>query len=393
MNRRAPRPATLCIHGTRNRTGGTPLVAPIVRSSIFQLDDAIYAERAAGHPERTHVYTRETNPTLEAVEARLAALEGAQRALVFASGMAALHAVLMATLERGDEVLVFRQIYGGTIELCRELLPRLGVALALVDVNDWRALEREAGPRTRLVLCESISNPLTAVADLPRLAALLRERAPRAAIAVDATLASPIAQRPLEHGAAVVWHSATKVLAGHSDLIGGVVAGNGELMDRVWKWRYHAGGCMDPEAAFLLDRGLKTLGLRVRAHSENALAVARFLAGHPEVAQVNYCGLESHPHHALARSLLAHTGGLLSFVVKRGDEAALALLRRLTLFAEAASLGSVESLANRPRDLSHAALSEEERAKAGIAPGLVRVSVGIEDPDDLIADLGGALAG
>ena len=391
MTRPAWRSATLCVHGPHVPGGGTPLVAPIVRSSIFRLDDAIYAERAAGHPERTHVYTRETNPTLERVEGRLAALEGAERALVFASGMAALHAILMAALEKEDRVLVFRQIYGGTLELVRELAPRLSVEFDVVDGGDRAALRRAADERTKLVLCESISNPLTSVADLPAIAAVLAERAPRAQLVVDATLASPVSQRPLELGAHVVFHSATKALGGHSDLIGGVVAGNGEFLQRCWRWRTKAGGCMDPEPAYLLDRGLKTLGLRVRAQSENALAVARFLAGHPKVERVHYCGLEEDPGHGLAKKLLRFTGGLLSFVVRGGDEASLAFIRRLTLFSEAASLGSVESLANRPRDLSHVALSAEERRAAGIVPGLVRLSVGIEDPEDLVADLGAAL--
>jgi cystathionine beta-lyase/cystathionine gamma-synthase len=384
------RPATRCVHG--GETGaGAPLVPPIVRSAIFRMDDAAYAERAAGRGDRARCYTRETNPTIEAVEARLAALEGAERALVFASGQAALHALWMATLARGDRVVLFRQIYGGTVDLAKLLLPRLGVEFERIDANDLVALERLCDERLRIVQCESLSNPLTLVADLPRLAALLAARAPRALLAVDATLASPIGQRPLNLGAHLVHHSATKYLGGHSDLIGGVVTGSEAHLRPVWLWRTKAGGCMDPDAAYLLDRGVRTLALRVAAQSASALRLARRLARHPRVLSVHHCGLEAHPHHALARALLEHTGGLFSFVVRGGDDEALRVIRRLRLFAEAASLGGVESLASRPRDLSQVGLSAEERALAGLEPGLVRLSVGIEDPADLEADLLSAL--
>ncbi len=391
----ALRPATLCVHAGPGRAGA-PLVPPIVRSSTFRLDDEVYAERAAGRAAHTLCYARETNPTVEAVEARVAALEGAERSLAFASGQAALHALLMATLERGQRVLLFRQIYGGTFDLCRLLLPRLGVELELIDANDFAALERRCDERLRLVLCESLSNPLNCVADLPRVAARLRARAPHALLAVDATLASPLGQRPLALGADLVYHSATKYLGGHSDLIGGVLSGSAERLQAAWLWRTKAGGCMDPEPAYLLDRGIRTLALRLAAQSASALALARFLERHPRVARVHHCGLAVHPHHALARELLRHTGGLFSFVVRAGsgdaDAEALRVIRRLELFAEAASLGGVESLASRPRDLSQVHLSAEERLRAGLEPGLIRLSVGIEDALDLEQDLARALA-
>jgi cystathionine beta-lyase/cystathionine gamma-synthase len=389
--RPALRAATLCVHGGGPASAGAPLVPDIVRSSTFRMDDAAYAERARGGGGRVRCYTRDTNPTLEAVEQRIASLEGAERTLVFASGQAALHALLMTHLERGQRVVVFRQIYGGTSDLCKLLLPRLGVELERIDVNDLAALEHLCDERLRLVLCESLSNPLTHVSDLPRIAALLARRAPGALLAVDATLASPLGQQPLALGAHLVWHSATKYLGGHSDLIGGVLSGSAARLADVWTWRTKAGGCMDPEPAYLLDRGIRTLALRLAAQSANALRLARFLAGHPRVVAVHHCGLESHPHHALARALLAHTGGLFSFVVRGGDDEALRVIRRLRLFAEAASLGGVESLASRPRDLSQAGLSDEERLRAGLAPGLVRLAVGIEDGADLEADLARAL--
>jgi cystathionine beta-lyase/cystathionine gamma-synthase len=388
-------PSTRCVHGDRAAPlgPGEPLVAPIVRSAVFRCDDATYAARAAGHARDVLCYSRETNPTLEAVERRLAVLEGAQQAFVFASGMAALHAVMMAVLRRGDRVVLFRQLYGGSHDLARRLLPRLGVELAIVDVNDLAALEKTADERLRLVLCESLSNPLTIVADLPGIRATLDAHAPRALLAVDATLASPVGQRPLEHGADLVLHSATKALGGHSDLIGGVVAGAEDLLEEVWVWRTKAGGCLDPDPAWLLARGLSTLALRVRAASASARRVAAFLAGHPAVERVHYCGLEGDPSHALAQRLLDETGGLLSFVVRGGDAGALRVLRGLRLITEAASLGGVESLASRPRDLSQVGLSEEERRCAGIVPGLLRLALGVEETGDLLADLERALGG
>lgn len=371
---------------------GAPLVTPIVRSSAFVMDDAGYALRAAGGAAQATCYGRERNPTVAALEERLAALEGAGRALAFASGQAALHALLCTRVKSGTRVVLFRQLYGGTHELCRRLVPMLGAELAQVDTNDLAALEPLCDDRLALVLCESLSNPLLHVADLPRLAELLRRRAPGAALAVDATLVSPLGQRPLAHGATFVWHSATKYLGGHSDLLGGVVAGSTADLDEVWSWRTRAGGILDPEAAFLIERGLRTLALRLARQSESALVLARFLETQPAVLRVHHCGLSSHPYHALARTLLASTGGLFSFELRGGDEAALRLLRALTLFQEAASLGGVESLATRPRDLSQAALSPAERVRAGIAEGLVRLSVGIEDVEDLRRDLAQALA-
>ena len=386
--------STVCVHGARatRRGAGQPVVGALVRSVNYELDDRAYRLRAAGAGDQARVYGRETNPTLDAVEARIAELEGAERALLFASGMAALHAALLALLEHGDNLVAFRQLYGGSTELFGALLPRLGATLRTVDVNDVTALRAAVDERTRIVYCESISNPLTAVADLPAIADALGDGAERPLLVVDATLATPVVQRPLALGADLVLHSATKYLGGHSDLVGGVLVGSEQLLHRAWSWRTRAGGCMDPTAAFLLERGLKTLALRMRAHADGALQLAGFLEEHPRVPLVNYCGLASHPHHALARRLLASAGGLLSFVVEGGDEAAFATLRRLELFTEAASLGSVESLATRPRDMSHAVLGEEGRRAAGIDPGLLRLSVGIEDPADLVADLAQALA-
>jgi len=387
-------PSTRCVHGPApgRGTAGAPLVGPVVRSTTFVMDDAAYALRAAGGAALALCYGRERNPTVAALEERLAALEEAERALAFASGQAALHALLCARVRSGSRVVLFHQLYGGTIELCRRLVPMLGAELIQIETNDLAALESLADARLALVLCESLSNPLLHVADVPRIAELLRRRAPGSALAVDATLASPLGQKPLTLGATFVWHSATKYLGGHSDLLGGVVAGASADLDEVWGWRTRAGGCLDPEAAFLMERGLRTLALRFERQSVSALELARFLESHSAVVRVHHCGLASHPYQDLARQCLAGTGGLFSFELRGGDGHALRFLRALNLFQEAASLGGVESLATRPRDLSQAALSPEERRRAGLADGLVRLAVGIEDVEDLRRDLAQALA-
>jgi cystathionine gamma-lyase len=384
--------ATLCVHAGHRPTPADPsLVPPIVRSTTFQLDDAAYALRAAGRSGEARIYARETSPTLEAVERRLAALEGADGALCFASGTAAMHALLLAALEQGDHVVASAELYGGTRVLLTRLLPRLGASFTAVDQGDARATERAFTARTKLVLTESIANPTIAVADVPLLAELAHAHG--ALLAVDATFASPVVQQPLALGADVVHHSATKYLAGHTDVTAGVLAFRGQpaLARAAWSWRTGAGGCADPEAAFLLDRGLRTLHLRMRAHSENAARVAAFLAGRPEVLCVNHPSLPQHPSHAVGERVLRLPSGMLSFVLGGGDAAALRFARALELIVEAASLGGVESLVSLPFNMSHSHFNAAERAAMGVPPGMVRLSVGIEDPDDLVADVAQAL--
>ena len=385
-------PSTLCVHGGRPPLAvEDPLVLPIVRSSIYVLGDDTYRRRADGQGPRTKVYTRETNPTIEAVEARLAALEGAERALLFASGTAALHTLLLTFVEAGDRVVIARQLYGGSTSLMQNLLPRLGVELVEVDFGDLDAVRAAVNEKTRLALCENVSNPLAAVADLPQIAAIVHAASDRAMLVVDATLTSPVGQRPLAHGADLVFHSATKYLGGHSDLIGGLLSGDEARMNACWYWRARAGGCVDPQVAWLIERGIKTLALRLQRQSDNARALTEYLEGHEEVSAVHYCGLPSHPDHALATRLMTHCGGLFSAVVRGGDERGLAVMRHLTLFAEAASLGGVESLVCRPCDMSHSYLTPDERAAMGIVPGLLRFAVGVEDAADLVEDMKRAL--
>lgn len=384
------RPATACVHAGYRATPESPaVVPPLVQSATFLLDDRSYEHMVDGRIDEALIYTRLRNPTLDVVQRRIAVLEGAERALVFASGMAALHAALMSLLTSGSRVVAHRELYGSAWDLLENFLSRLSIETNFIDLADPRArTEALSGGGVALVYCESISNPTLCVSDLPAIAE--SAHAAGAALVVDATFATPILQRPLALGADLVVHSATKYLAGHSDVVGGVVCGSAARMKPVYRWLQLAGGCMDPHAAFLLDRGLKTLPLRMRAHCENAGRLACWLAASPAVASVLYPGLAAAPSRTQA--LLAAPGGMLSFEIHGGDAAALRFVRALDLALEASSLGGVETLVSLPFNTSHARLSPAERLVAGIRPGLVRVSVGIEDADDLIADFEQALA-
>ena len=386
----ALRPASLCVHAGHRASADTPeVVAPIAQTSTFLLDDQAYARMLGGKVDEALIYTRIRNPTLDVVQRRIAALEGAEACLVFASGMAAIHSSLMSLAVKGSRIVAHKELYGSTWDLLVNYLGPLGITTVLADLNDAKERARALEAGAAVVYCESISNPTMTVADIPAIARAAKEHG--AKLVVDATFATPLLQRPLEHGADLVVHSATKYLGGHSDLIGGAASGSAALLRGVFRWLQLAGGCMDPHAAFLLDRGIKTLPLRIRAHVENARALAAALAGNPRVADVLYPGLETHASFARGRQLLASPGGMLSFVVKGGDDAALRFVRNLRLAIEASSLGGVETLVSLPFNTSHVKLSGKERAAAGIPPGLVRVSVGIEDPFDLVEDFAQAL--
>lgn len=387
--RRAHGPSTASVHAGRSDHGAS-VSLPLDRSSTFVTDERAYAARAAGDPYSIPVYAREAAPTVLAVERRLAALEGAGEALLWSSGMAALHGALMACLETGQRVAVAAQCYGGTFGLLEVLAPKLGVEVVRFDAADPATLDPQLDRRLSVVICESLSNPTLVVADLPALAA--RAHSVDARLIVDATLVTPIGQRPLEHGADLVWHSASKYLGGHSDLIGGVLAGPTELVRATRTWRTKAGGSADSGMAWLVERGLKTLALRVERHTVSARRIAAFLASHPAVARVHHPTLAAPAQRELASRLITHEAGLLAFEVAAGDTAATEVMRRLTLFAEAPSFGGVESLVSPPARMSHAGLSSGDLAAAGIGRGCLRLAVGIEDPEDLEADLEQALA-
>lgn len=385
------RPATVCIHGGhRASKDDKAVVMPIVLSTTFRLDDEAYARMSSGRAGEALIYTRIRNPTLDVVQERIAQLEGAERALLFASGMAALHAAVMSCVANGSKIVAHKEIYGSTWDLFANLLASLGVEAHFADLTD--ASEREriiARVKPAVVYAESITNPSLTVLDLPAIAKVAHAHG--ALMIADATFATPILQRPLALGADLVFHSATKYMGGHSDLIGGVVAGSNARMQPVFRWMQLAGGCMDPHAAFLLDRGLKTLPLRMKAHVENAQILAEHLARHPRVESVLYPGLATHPSHAVAKRVLGGPGGMISFVVEGGDAAALRCLRRFEIALEASSLGGVETLVSLPFNTSHARLSPQALRAAGIPDGLVRASIGIEDVRDLQQDFDRAL--
>lgn len=370
---------------------GDPLAVPIVQASSFGFASVEAMESAMSEPGTGYVYSRAQNPTVDAMEQAVAALEGAEEAIGFASGMAAIHAAVLAELSAGDHMVAPASMYGGSTALFNRVLPRLGIETTYVDAITPESFRAAVRPTTRVLFCESIGNPRMAVPDLEGLGALADERG--AALLVDSTLASPAVCRPLERGAHTVIHSASKYLGGHGDLIAGVVAGAKDRMRKVRHVMFDTGGCMAPFVAWLISRGMKTLPLRMAQHQKSALAVARFLDTHPRVRACHYPGLTSHPDHERAASTLdGGFGAIVAFEVDGGDAPATAVCDRLTLFSRAGSLGDTHSLVIQPAMASHRALSPEDRLKAGIGPGFVRLSVGLEDAEDLIADLDRALA-
>jgi len=365
--------------GSPDGVPGAPVVTPVVQSATFF---------NAPVPEGEVRYGRYANtPNHEVLAAKLAALEGAESAIAVGSGMGAISLVILAFAGSGDHVVAAHTLYGGTANLLTRELPRLGIETTFVDQpGRWRQAVR---PNTRLLYVEVPVNPTLAVPDIRPLADLARERG--LPLVVDATFATPINFRPLEHRADVVVHSGTKYLGGHSDVIAGVVAGPAAVVEEVRTRLKAFGQHMDPHALWLLERGIKTLAVRMDRHNGNGLRVARWLEGHDAVAKVVYPGLASHPDHALAEELFDGFGGMVGVVVKGGDEAAVRVMAKLRLIAVAPSLGGVESLASMPRYTSHAALSAEERHALGIDDGFIRLSLGVEDPQDLEADLAQAL--
>ncbi len=336
-----------------------------------------------------HIYGRNTNPTVAAFEEKVRDLEGAEAATSFASGMAAISNTLFTLLSPGDRVVSIKDTYGGTNKLFIEFLPRFQIDVALCNTTDHEAIEREIAQGCKVVYLESPTNPTIRIVDIARLAAAAHRAG--AIVIVDNTFATPINQRPIELGADLVIHSATKFLGGHADALGGVVCGPKELVSRIYHFREINGACLEPMSAYLLLRGMKTLHLRIHQQNANALEIAQYLASHPRVEQVFYPGLPTHENHAIARRQMSGFGGVLSFVLQGGFEAVKAFLPQLRYANLAANLGAVETVAGPPATTSHVELSAEERAAAGIPEALIRYSVGIEDAADLIADLRSAL--
>lgn len=377
--------STRAVHGDREHAPG-PMSTPIVHSSTFTFPDLAAMEAAQGAGPAGAFYQRYGHPTLHACEERLAALEGADEALLFSSGMAAISCVFLAHLRAGDHVIAMHQCYGGTHGLLAWGKEHFGWTYDLVDAREPQGWERAFRRETRILHVESPTNPTLAIVDLARAAQLAH--AHDALLTVDNTFASPIGQQPLALGADLVMHSATKAIGGHSDLLAGVVAGPWSKLEAVWKARKIFGPVPDAEVAWRIERSLKTLALRVRAANANALEIATRLTRHAGVANVFYPGLSSHPGHEIAkRQMLEGFGPVVSFEAHGGAAAATEFVNRLELVGHGPSLGSVESLASLPAFTSHVMLGEEGRRRAGIAEGLVRLSIGLEDVDDLWSDL------
>jgi cystathionine beta-lyase/cystathionine gamma-synthase len=375
---------TLVVHGGERRPGPEgSVVYPIYQGTVYSV--------APGAEYHDIPYLRlNSTPSQRYVNDKLAALEGAQAAVATASGMAAVTTTLLSLMRAGDHLLASDCLYGGSHDFLTHHAEDLGWRYSFVDVHRPETWAAARTPQTRVFLVETITNPLIRVGLLREIADFARREG--LLTVIDNTFATPVNFRPLKAGFDLCIHSATKYLAGHSDLVAGAVMGSEDLVGRVRRSLNHYGGSLDPHAGFLLARGIKTLALRVRAQNDNASALAGFLAGHPEVAAVNYPGLASHPDHRHAAELLSGFGGMLSMRLRGGEAAAQALLDEVRLPSVAPSLGGVETLITRPATTSHAGMSPEDRERLGITSDLIRVSCGIEGAQDLIADFDQALA-
>jgi len=359
-----------------------PLSTPIYQTSTFEVTDSEQQLRV------THTdmfYTRYGNPTHTVVESAIAELEGTDAALLFASGMCAVTTTVLGLLKSGDHIVSQRDIYGGVTKFFTQWLPKLGIDVTLVDTNDYEQHVRTIRENTKMLYLESPTNPMARIIDLKKVSAIAKQH--KLISMIDSTFATPINQRPAEFGIDLVMHSGTKYFGGHSDLIAGVVSGRQDLIDKVHETRTTLGGNMDPHAAWLLLRGIKTLGVRVQRQNENAVKVAQFLNRHPRVRRVYYPFLEGNEQRALAMEQMSGGGGVLSFEVDGTGDDARRVAESLRLFTLAPSLGGVDSLVTIPVLTSHAMISAEERRRMRVTEQMIRLSVGIENADDLIADL------
>jgi cystathionine beta-lyase/cystathionine gamma-synthase len=379
--------ATRLIHaGEGTDTGATPsLTTPIYETSTFVFESVADVIKYQQGKLNGYLYSRYENPTVVAVEKKLAAVDGAEQSLLFSSGMAAISTALLTVLKAGDEVVCCSAIYGGTFHILEDLLPKLGIEKRFVPIDAFANLASVIGPKTKLVWFESPINPTLRCLDVAAVAAACR--AAGVLSVADNTFASPVNQPVLAMGVDLSMQSVTKYLNGHSDVTGGVHSGRREIIDRLARTRRLLGGILDPQPAFALGRGVKTVGLRVARHNETALAVARALEGHPALAAVHYPGLASHPDHAIAARQMRGFGGMLCLDLKGGQAAAFRAFDRLRLVQRAASLGGVESLCSLPILTSQYGLDDDALARAGVTRGMMRISIGLEDADDLIVDL------
>ncbi|PYX27283.1 MAG: hypothetical protein DMG77_19330 [Acidobacteria bacterium] len=387
MKRNTHRPETKAVRGKSDlEKKNGPLATPIYQTSTFEVTDNDEQLRAT---PTDHFYTRYGNPTNTVAELTVAELEGVDAALTFASGMGAITTTIMALLKSGDHIVAQRDIYGGVTKFLSQWLPKLGIETTFVDTTDYDQHARAIRPNTKLLYLESPTNPTLRIVDLKRVAAIAKQH--NLLSMIDATFGTPINQHPAEYGIDVVMHSGTKYLGGHTDLICGVVAGRADLIEKVHSTRTTLGNCMDPHASWMLVRGLKTLALRVDRQNDSALRVAEFLSQHAKVQRVHYPFLKNDPQYAIAREQMRGGGGMVSFEVEGTGEDARRVSESMRLFTLAPSLGGVESLVSIPVLTSHAMIEADQRKKMGVTEQMVRLSVGIENADDLIADLERAL--
>ncbi|HTW30366.1 MAG TPA: aminotransferase class I/II-fold pyridoxal phosphate-dependent enzyme [Candidatus Sulfotelmatobacter sp.] len=363
-----------------------PVTAPIYQTSTFEVTDNDEQQRVTS---TDRYYTRWGNPTITLAEETLAAIEGTEAALTFASGMGALTSAVLALLKTGDHIIAQRDVYGGVAKFLTQWLPEMGIETTFVDTTDYEQYERAIRPNTKMLYLESPTNPSLRVVDFRKTAALAKQHG--LVSMIDSTFGSPINQHPAEYGIDLVMHSGTKYLSGHADLTCGVLCGRKALMEQLWETRTTLGNCMDPHAAWLLTRGLKTLAVRVARQNENALRVAEFLERHPKVRRVWYPWLKSHPEYEVARQQMSGGSGMVTFEVEGTGADACRVSEAMRLFTLATSLGGVESLVSIPVLTSHAMISAEQRAEMGVTEQMVRLSVGIENGAELVADLEAAL--
>ena len=386
-----PHPDTLSVWAGEDEyllQGSTQV--PVVHSVSFGYDDVDRWLRVALGQEAGHIYSRNTNPTVHVFEEKVRRLEGAEAATSAATGMGIISNTLFTFLSPGDRVVSVKDTYGGTNKIFIEFLPRLQVDVVLCDTTDHEQIEAEVAKGCKLLYLESPTNPTVKITDLARLAKAGHEVG--ALVVVDNTFATPINQNPLALGADLVLHSATKYLGGHADALGGVICGPKTLIEQIYHYREINGATLHPMAAYLLIRGMKTLHLRIQRQNESAMKIARFLAGHPNVAQVFYPGLESHKNHEIAKKQMRGFGGMLSFMLAENSfDAVRRFLPRLRYAHAAANLGAVATIVGPPSTTSHVECSLEERAAMGIPESLIRYSTGVEDVEDLVADLEQAL--
>ena len=391
-----PSLATRAVHGRHLHAFRGPVSTPIYQTSTYRFADSSDAIRYAEGDDSVLVYTRYHNPSVNEVEDRIAFMEDAEAAALFSSGMAGISTAILSLCKAGDEIVSTPSLYGGTYRFFRDTLPNYDIAVKYVDPLALDDLRYMISPRTRVVYFETPTNPTLAIVDMAQLVKLTR-RAEREfgkpiTIMIDNTFATILNQHPFRYGIDVIAESATKYLGGHADIMGGVVVGKKTFIKKVKELAKHLGGCADPFAAFLLERSLKTFELRVRRQCENAMALAKMLEKHRKVVRVLYPGLPSHPQHRLAKRQMTAFGGMVTIEVRGGAKAAVKVCDRLNIAVNAMSLGGVETLVSIPVYSSHVKMTLEELARHGVTPGMIRISVGVEDIDDLIADFRQALA-